>query len=113
MRDYTEAPLQEFLANYRQGSGMLPAKQPRSSARKARNHNAWITFDDDIRSYECHVLDISARGAKLAADIDVAIGSSLRLSVAPHSMVRKPCRVVWCRGRQIGVAFIEASNDRP
>jgi PilZ domain len=73
--------------------------------RKKRNHGAWITFDDDIRSYECHILDVSPGGAKLAADIDASVGASFRLSVAPRSLVRKPCKVIWRRGRQIGVKF--------
>jgi hypothetical protein len=73
--------------------------------RKKRNHGAWVTFDDDIRSYECHVLDVSPGGAKLAADIDAGVGTSFRLSVAPRSLVRKPCKVIWRRGRQIGVKF--------
>jgi hypothetical protein len=29
----------------------------------------------------------------------------IRLSVAPYSLVRKPCEVVWRRGRQFGVKF--------
>ena len=78
--------------------------------RKKRSHLAWITFDNDIRSYECHVLDVSAGGAKLVADIDVTIGSSFRLSVAPKSLVRKPCEVVWRRGRQIGVMFTDKAG---
>jgi hypothetical protein len=74
--------------------------------RKARRHKAWITFDHDVRSFECQMFDVSAGGAKLAADIDAVVGTSFRLSVAPDSLVRKPCEVVWRRGRQIGVKFI-------
>jgi len=83
---------------------MLQAKRKRPS-RKARHHGAWITLDDDIRSYECRVLDVSAGGAKLVADIDALVGSSFKLSVAPRSLVRKPCEVVWRKGRVIGVKF--------
>ena len=90
---------------------MSPVKQPRSSTRKARNHGAWITLDGDVRSHECHVLDVSAGGAKLIADIDTPIGSSLRLSVTPHSIVRRPCQVVWRKGRQIGVTFLEKTTE--
>jgi PilZ domain len=82
-------------------------KQRRSSTRKARDHGAWITMDGDVRSHECHVLDVSARGAKLVADLDAQVGSSLRLSIARQSIVRKPCMVVWRKGRQIGVTFSE------
>jgi PilZ domain len=87
---------------------MFEPKRKRD-VRKKRHHGAWITFDDDIRSYECQVLDVSPGGAKLAADIDAIVGTSFRLSVVPHSLVRKPCEVVWRRGRQIGVKFIGES----
>jgi hypothetical protein len=81
---------------------MLATKRKREP-RRARQHPAWIT--DDVRSYKCQVLDVSAGGAKLIVDIDALVGSSFRLSAAPHSLVRKPCDVVWRRGRQIGVKF--------
>jgi hypothetical protein len=87
--------------------------KPKRPPRKARHHGAWITFDDDIRSYECLVLDVSAGGAKLVADIDASVGSSFKLSVAPRSLVRKPCEVVWRRGRQLGVKFTENTNEPP
>lgn len=64
-------------------------------------------FDGDIRSFECHVLDISADGAKLVTDIDAPIGVSFYLSAAPHALVRKPCEVIWRRGQQVGVKFTE------
>jgi hypothetical protein len=79
--------------------------KPKRAPRKARHHGAWATFEDDIRSYECRVLDASAAGAKLVADIDAIVGSSFKLSVAPRSLVRKPCEVVWRKGRVIGVKF--------
>jgi hypothetical protein len=36
---------------------------------------------NDIRSHECQVLDVSANGAKIVADIEAPIGSTFRLSV--------------------------------
>jgi PilZ domain len=91
---------------------MLQSK-PKRASRKARHHGAWITFDDDIRSYECRVLDVSAGGAKLVADIDAIVGTSFKLSVAPRSLVRKPCEVVWRRGRQLGVKFTDHTKEPP
>jgi hypothetical protein len=82
-------------------------RRPRSSARKMRSHEAWITFDGDARSYECKVADISADGAKLVSDADVIVGSHLKLSTSPHATVSKRCEVMWRRGRQIGVKFVK------
>jgi hypothetical protein len=84
---------------------MAVPKQRRSSGRKMRSHDAWITFDGDEHSYECRVADISADGAKLVADADVIVGSHVKLSTSQHAMVSKPCEVMWRRGRQIGVKF--------
>jgi hypothetical protein len=51
------------------------------------------------------MLDISADGAKLVADIAGPIGSMFRLSSVPQAVVRKSCEVVWQKGRTIGVKF--------
>jgi hypothetical protein len=52
--------------------------------RRARQHAAWIMFDDDFVSHECQILDVSLNGAKLVAEIGVAIGNKLRLSTVPR-----------------------------
>jgi len=55
---------------------MLITKHKREP-RRARQHTAWLTFDDDFVSHECQVLDVSLNGAKLVAEIGVEIGNSL------------------------------------
>jgi PilZ domain len=84
---------------------MLITKQKREP-RRARQHTAWLTFDDDFVSHECQVLDVSLNGAKLVAEIDVTIGSRFKLSTAPHALVRQRCEVVWRRGKMFGAMFI-------
>jgi hypothetical protein len=84
---------------------MLTTKQNREP-RRARQHTAWLTFDDDFVSHECEVLDVSLNGAKLVAKIDVAIGSTFKLSTIPHALVRRRCEVVWRRGKMFGAMFI-------
>jgi len=80
-------------------------EQRRKLARRARHHLSWITIAKDIRSYECQVLDLSADGAKLVADIETPIGSTFRLSIVPQAIVRQKYAVVWRKGRVIGVKF--------
>jgi hypothetical protein len=53
--------------------------QRRRLLRRTRNHSSWISFDRSVKSFECQVLDISADGAKLVADIAGPIGSKFRL----------------------------------
>jgi hypothetical protein len=88
---------------------MLIAKQKREP-RRARQQSAWIMFDDDFVSHECQVLDVSLNGAKLVAEINVAIGSTFKLSTVPHALVRQRCEVVWCRGKTFGVKFVDEIN---
>jgi hypothetical protein len=84
---------------------MLVTKQKRNP-RKARQHAAWITFNGDLVSHECRVMDVSATGAKLRADIDMAAGTKFRLSTIPRALVNQRCEVVWRRGRIIGAKFV-------
>ena len=88
---------------------MLITKQKREP-RRARQQSAWIMFDDDFVSHECQVLDVSLNGAKLVAEINVAIGSTFKLSTVPHALVRQRCEVVWCRGKTFGVKFVDEIN---
>jgi hypothetical protein len=89
---------------------MLITKQKREP-RRARRQSAWILFDDDFVSHECQVLDVSLNGAKLVAEIDVAIGSTFKLSTVPHALVRRRFEVVWCRGKMFGVTFVDEINQ--
>jgi hypothetical protein len=57
---------------------VLVTKQKREP-RRARQHTAWLTFDDDFVSHECQVLDVSLNGPKLIAEIGVSIGSAFKL----------------------------------
>jgi hypothetical protein len=81
-------------------------QQRRRLQRRTRHHASWISFDRSIKSFECEVLDISADGAKLTADIFAPIGSKFRLSAVPKGIVRRNCEVVWRKGRTIGVKFV-------
>ena len=81
-------------------------RERRGLVRRSRQHLSWITIENDIRSHECRVLDVSANGAKLLADIYAPIGSKLRLSIVPNAIVRRECEVVWRKGRMVGVKFV-------
>jgi hypothetical protein len=89
-------------------------QERRRLVRRSRHHLSWITLEGDIRSYECQVLDVSADGAKLTADIEATVGRTFRLSIVPHAIVRRECEVVWRKGRMIGVKFaaVEVSNSK-
>ena len=84
----------------------MPPQQRRRLPRRTRYHSSWITFDRGVQSFECQVLDVSADGAKLVADIDARIGTIFRLSAVPQAIVRRSCEIVWREGRTIGVKFV-------
>jgi hypothetical protein len=89
-------------------------KQRRRLIRRTRQHEAWITFDRGVQSFECQVLDISADGAKLVTDIDAPVGTMFRLSAVPQAVVRRRCEVVWRKGRAVGIKFIvQEENSTP
>jgi hypothetical protein len=89
-------------------------KQRRRLIRRTRQHEAWITFDRGVQSFECQVLDISADGAKLVTDIDAPVGTMFRLSAVPQAVVRRRCEVVWRKGRTVGIKFIvQEENSTP
>ena len=97
----------EIFTKRRHAGHMPQVKQERRGlVRRSRQHPSWITIENDIRSHECRVLDVSANGAKLLADIDAPIGSKLCLSIVPNAIVRRECEVVWRKGRMVGVKFV-------
>jgi hypothetical protein len=85
----------------------MPVIKRKREPRRSRQHGAWIRFDDDVVRCECQVLDVSMNGAKLTADIPVAVGCRLRLSAMPHALEQQHCKVVWRRGKTFGVQFIK------
>jgi hypothetical protein len=59
-------------------------------------------------SIECRVLDISRGGAKLSAAMPSAIPDRFDLAFA-ESVPTRTCRVVWRRGKLMGVRFATPS----
>ena len=57
---------------------------------------------------ECRLLDISRGGAKLSAEAPSAIPDRFDLAFAESARAR-PCRVVWRRGKLLGVRFVTTS----
>lgn len=53
---------------------------------------------------DCSVIDYSAGGACLDLDLSQAAKLPQRFELH-HGASRKKCRVVWTRGRRVGVCF--------
>jgi ribosomal protein L39E len=89
-------------------SAMLKSKKRVTrEARRARYLPALINIQGQ-RSIECRLLDISQGGAKLSAAMPSAIPDRFDLAFAESAQARS-CRVVWRRGKLLGVRFTTTS----
>lgn len=58
----------------------------------------------DCIAIECHVTEVSSRGAKLATNLAGQLPDKFDLVFANQYV--KPCRAIWRRGNNVGVQFI-------
>jgi hypothetical protein len=69
----------------------------------------------DAPVWDCIVMDISDRGAKLAVESGGDIPENFTLLLSVEGGASRCCLVVWRAGRQIGVKFVpreSANADR-
>ena len=78
----------------------------RELRRQLHKRLAWITLDNDITVHECHVLDVSSGGARIATDDVMEVRDRFELTLVPGHHKRERCEVVWRRGKTYGVKFL-------
>ncbi len=78
----------------------------RELRRQVHKRLAWITLDDGITMRECHVLDLSSGGARIATDDAMDIRDRFELTLVPGHHMHQLCEVVWRRGKTYGVKFL-------
>jgi hypothetical protein len=76
------------------------------AARKMLSQHAWITLDGGFAARHCLVQDISSTGAKITLEDAAALPATIRLAFARDARTGRACRVMWQRGRSVGVKFI-------
>jgi hypothetical protein len=79
-----------------------PRKQQRE-VRRIRHQSGWIALNG-VPSAECHIMDISNRGAKIIPDGTLVIPARFELAFVQGD--RRACEVIWRRGRMPGVKFV-------
>lgn len=80
-------------------------------SRKARHQSratAWLTLDGGFAKRPCTVVDISATGARIAVRDAGKLGSQIALALTMDVRKLTHCRLVWQRGNEIGVEFVQA-----
>jgi hypothetical protein len=84
----------------------LRAKIQREQRRQLHKRLAWITVRDGARERECHVLDLSSGGARIAMDDAMEVRDRFELTLVRGHHKRDLCEVVWRRGKTYGVKFV-------
>ena len=72
-----------------------------------------VIYEDNGRSTECSVSDISETGAKIRANISLEIGVEIDLKINKFNDLRR-CSVAWTRESEVGLNFlvpITAKNE--
>jgi len=81
----------------------MKPKQQHREVRRVRYQSARIALNGEATA-ECAIMDISKKGARLVPDGTGMIPAQFELAFAHGE--RKPCEVIWRRGRMLGVKFI-------
>ena len=87
------------------------AKVQRELRRQVHNRLAWIALDDGITMRECHVLDLSSGGARIATDDAMDVRDRFELTLVPGHHMHQLCEVVWRRGKTYGIKFLTLPPD--
>jgi hypothetical protein len=82
------------------------AKVQREPRRQLLKRLAWITVGDAVTEHECHVLDLSSGGARIAMDDAMDVRDRFELTLVRGHHKRELCEVVWRRGKTYGVKFL-------
>jgi PilZ domain len=85
------------------GPKVLVKREPR---RQLHRRLAWISADNGVTEYQCHVLDLSSGGARIATDDVLDVRDRFELTLVKGHHKRELCEVVWRRGRTYGVKFL-------
>jgi hypothetical protein len=81
-------------------------KVQREPRRQLHKRLAWITVDNGMTERECHVLDVSSGGARIATDDAMDVRDQFELTLVRDHHKREVCEVVWRRGKTYGVKFL-------
>ena len=86
-------------------------KVQRELRRQLHKRLAWIALDDGITLRECHVLDLSSGGARIATDDAMDVRDRFELTLVPGHHMHQLCEVVWRRGKTYGIKFLTLPPD--
>ena len=82
-----------------------PTKNFEREVRRVRYLSAWL-FVKGQPDRECHVLDVSSRGARIAVQMPSEVPARFELAIFQNDEKRRACEVAWRRGKVLGVKFV-------
>jgi hypothetical protein len=85
-------------------------KVKRETRRQLHKRLAWITVDNGVSERECHVLDVSSGGARIASDDAMDVRDCFELTLVKGHK-RELCEVIWRRGRTYGIKFLTLLSE--
>lgn len=74
--------------------------------RRARRLSVWIVLSGR-ENQQRQVMDISKGGAKIIVGTSSQVPQHFKLAFVQDSTQRRPCEVIWRRGKMIGVQFVQ------
>ncbi len=87
------------------------SREARTELRKAkrtrRRQAAWVVLDGGCAQISCVLWDVSESGARIVAAHGSALPDVFGLFLTKDGKSRRFCQVVWRRGGQLGVRFID------
>jgi PilZ domain len=94
---------------------MLNSHMSESDAKLRRHRRrifeatASVSFNDGAKPHPCWILDISDSGARLNVGAQSNFPDFFTLRVTSTDAVRRSCKLVWRKGNEIGVRFVQPS----
>jgi hypothetical protein len=82
-----------------------PTKRFEREVRRVRYLSAWL-FVNGQADRECHILDVSSRGAKITVQAPSQVPARFELAIFRNDEKRRLCKVAWRRGKMLGVKFV-------
>ena len=82
-----------------------PTKRFEREVRRVRYLSAWLIVKGQA-DRECHILDVSSHGAKIAVQMPSEVPARFELAIFRNDEKRRVCKVVWRRGKMLGVKFV-------
>ena len=83
---------------------MADERDNRESGRR-RTLFGGVIFDEDGKSWNCSISDISESGAKVKTEADLKAGSFVDLKINKFNDIRRT-KVMWFREGHIGLEFV-------